>query len=368
MLARRLERLQAELNTRQISCLALLPGANLYYMTGLAFHLMERPTTGFFPAGGVPTFVLPALERSKFEDSAPYGAQIFSYEDGDDPANAYMQAIMALPEVQSIAVEYLRMRVKELKLIQRHVPAAFLSDADPVMAALRLSKSADEIAHMRTAITISEQALREVIKEIRPGMTEREIANRLSVAQLLGGGGSVPFEPLVQAGSNAAHPHGFPGDRQVQAGEMLLIDFGTTSGGYVSDITRTFMIGEPPGDRAQAIYEVVRAANAAGRAAAGPGVPCREVDRAARQVVKDAGFGEYFIHRTGHGIGLEGHEDPSIDRSNETPLEVGMAFTVEPGIYIPGELGIRIEDNVVITPEGAETLTTFSRDLMIIGT
>ena len=368
VLRRRLERLQAELRGRDIQCLALIPGANLRYMTGLAFHLMERPSIGFFPAEGLPAFVLPRLEAPRFEAAAPYEAQVFAWADEEGPEKALRDAMMALPEVHTLAVEFLRMRVLEFKLVQRHVPNALVVDAAPVMDALRLFKDEAEVALMREAIRITEQALRAVVEEVRPGMTERTVANRLAIALLEAGGGPVPFEPIVLSGPNAAQPHGVPGDRELRAGEVLLIDFGTSRSGYVSDITRTFQIAEPPSPRTQEIYEVVRAANEAGRAAAGPGVPCQEVDRAARRVIEEAGFGEYFVHRTGHGIGLDAHERPYIVEGDETPLEPGMTFTVEPGIYIPGEIGVRIEDDMLITPQGAESLTTFPRDLIVVST
>lgn len=368
MLQERLARLQKELQERQIDCLALIPGANLRYMTGLDFHLMERPLVGFFPAEGQPVFAIPELERPKFEQGALYPLQLFPYTDTEGPAKAFEQAVMALPEVQNLSVEYLRMRVMELKLVQRHLPNATLYDARPVMDALRLRKEPSEIALMREAVQVTEEALQRLIEQVRPGMTERQIASRLSVALLEAGGEAIPFEPIVLSGPNAALPHGVPGNREVQAGEVLLLDFGTSVGGYLSDITRTFVVGRQPDSRLREIYEVVKEANAAGRSVAGPGVPCQEVDRAARRVIETAGWGPYFIHRTGHGIGLEGHEGPYMVEGNAEPLDVGMAFTVEPGIYIPGEFGVRIEDDLIITPDGAESLTAFERSLMVIGT
>lgn len=367
MFSDRLERLQTELQSRQLDCLVLIPGANLRYMTGLDFHLMERATIGFFPAKGSPVLVLPTLECPRFEAAHPFDAAVFGYSDTEGPAEAIRQGIMALPETQRLAVEYLRMRVHEFKLVQRHVPAAFLEDAQPAMDALRLTKSADEVSAMRKAIAITEGALEAVLRGLEPGMTEREIAAQISIAQLQRGGGVLPFEPIVLIGPNAALPHGTPGDRPLQPGDLILFDYGTTYNGYVSDLTRTFVFGKAPDARTREVYEIVKRANEAGRAAAKPGATCEEVDRAARKVIEDAGYGEYFLHRTGHGIGLDGHEGPYIREGNPMPLEVGMCFTVEPGIYIAGEFGIRIEDNLVITPEGADTLTMFDRELRIVG-
>ncbi len=363
----RLERLQRELQNRQIDCLALVPGTNLYYVTGLEFHLMERPTVGFVPAVGHPVFAIPALEAAKFDRSLAFEVSLFPYTDEAGPTDAFRNAIAALPEIHTLAVEHLQMRILELKLVQRHLPNAILENANPIMDTLRQFKDENEIALMRGSIGIAEQALQAVIAQIRPGMTEHQVASRLMMALFEAGGGTLPFEPIVLAGPRAALPHGSPTDRQLEPGEVLLIDFGTRKGGYVSDITRTFAVGRPLTGKHQKVYETVKAANAAGVAAAKPGVTCQDVDRAARQVIEEAGFGQYFIHRTGHGIGLDGHESPYIVEGNQTELQPGMTFTVEPGIYIPGEIGVRIEDNVLITPDGHECLTSFSRDSLVIG-
>ncbi len=363
----RLMRLQHELQQRQVDCLALIPGANLYYLTGLEFHLMERPTVCFVPAEGTPVVALPALEMPKFEQERPFEVLLFPYTDEEGPAEAFHKASAALPQVRTLAVEFLAMRVLELRLVQHYLPGAVLEDATPIMDALRQFKDETEIALLRGAVAITEQALQATIAAVRPGMTERQIASRLALALLEAGGGPLPFDPIVLSGPRAALPHGVPTDRAVQEGEVLLIDFGTRRGGYVSDLTRTFAVGRPLEGKQRAVYEAVKAANAAGRAAARPGVTCQEVDRAARRVIEEAGFGPYFTHRTGHGLGLDGHERPYIVEGNETVLQPGMVFTVEPGIYLPGEIGVRIEDDVLITPAGSESLTQFGRDLMVIG-
>jgi len=367
MYADRLQRLQAVLKERNLDCLTLMPGTNLTYMTGLHFHLMERPTVGFVPAMGKPVFAVPALEKVKFDDSPPYDLDVYGWSDEEGPEAAFAAAMKALPEIRILAVEYLAMRVLELRLLQRHVPNAIVVDANPVMDVLRQFKSADEVAQMRTAVQISEKALTEVLAEVRPGMTERQVATLLSQAQSQAGGEEVPFLPIVLAGERAALPHGGPTDRVIKAGDVLLLDFGTRKGGYVSDITRTFAVGQPLEGKRLAVYEAVRVANEAGRQAAKPGVTCQEVDRAARKAIEVAGFGEYFIHRTGHGVGLDGHERPYIVEGNEVVLEPGMTFTIEPGIYIAGEIGVRIEDDMVITEDGCESLSTFDRQLQVIG-
>jgi Xaa-Pro aminopeptidase len=335
-------------------------------MTGLDFHLSERPIVGFFPAQGRPVIVLPYLEHNKLAAPGLYEITPLTYTDEQGPEDAVGNAVRALPEVQRLAVEYLNMRVLELKLVQRHLPASFLSDGTMIMDALRLRKDAAEIELMRRAAQISDAALGQVIAKVHPGMTEQEVANMLTLAQRAAGAQKESFETTVLAGANAANPHGKSGDYVLQRGDVLLIDFGAVYHGYVSDITRSFFIGEP-GAKEREIYEVVRAANAAGCAAAAPGVPCSEVDRATRKVVDEAGYGPYFIHRTGHGIGIEVHERPYIREGYDALLEPGMTFTVEPGIYLPGEFGVRIEDDILITETGAESLTTFERTLTVIG-
>jgi Xaa-Pro dipeptidase len=367
MHSERLNRLQGALRRENVSCLALLPGTDLRYLTGFNFHLMERPTVGFFPAEGHPVFVLPALEMSAYESGVPYEARVFPWADGEGPEAALREAFATLPEVQTLAVPYLGMRVRELKLIQRHVPNATLVDGHPALDSLRLIKGEAEVGHISSAIHITEEALKAVLKRVEPGMTERQVASQLAIAQLERGGGSPPFAVIALSGPNAALPHGVPGEKAIQPGDVLLIDIGTSADGYCSDLTRTVVVGQEPDDRTRAVYQAVLAANAAGRVAAGPGVPCQEVDRAARQVIEEAGFGDAFTHRTGHGIGLGIHEAPSVEAGNDRLLQAGTVITIEPGIYLPGEVGVRIEDDVLITEDGAVSLTTFPRELTVVG-
>jgi len=217
---------------------------------------------------------------------------------------------------------------------------------------------------LREAVQRSERALDALLKWVQPGMTEREIAGQLGRLLRENGLAEESFAPLVQVGAGSAFPHGMPGDRQLQADDFLLIDFGGKIEGYPADITRTVCLGSPS-DEMRKIYDTVLAANQAGIAAAKPGVACGEVDKAARDVIEAAGYGEYFIHRTGHGLGLEGHENPQIAAGVTDVLQTGMVFTVEPGIYVPGLGGVRIEDNVVVTADGVDVLTTYPRRLEV---
>jgi Xaa-Pro dipeptidase len=220
---------------------------------------------------------------------------------------------------------------------------------------------------MRKAVKIAQDALKATLPQIKIGMTEREVASEL-VMQLLkhGSDSELPFAPIVSAGPNAANPHASPSERKLQGGDLLVVDWGAAYGGYISDLTRTFAVGEVD-DECMKIHKIVQESNAAGRAAGKPGVPCASVDKAARDVIEAAGYGKYFTHRTGHGIGMEGHEEPYMRGDNMQLLEPGMAFTVEPGIYLTNRNGVRIEDNVVVTETGADVLSDMPREIQVVG-
>jgi Xaa-Pro dipeptidase len=359
----RLNRLIEQASAHGFDVLALVPGPNLFYLTGLSFHLSERPVVALFPVSGIPAIVLPALEAVKFEQ-ATVGLEPFPYTDEEGHTPAFQRACAALELADCIAgVEALQMRLLEVRLLERYAPGCRFVPAEDALAELRIRKDERELEQMRRAVAVTEAALRMTMRQVRAGMTEREIASLLTVELLRAGGEGMAFSPIVVAGPNAASPHATPSDRPIGAGETIVVDCGATVGGYAADITRTFAIGELEPELAR-VYEVVQAANAAGRTVAGLGVPAEEVDQAARGVIEEAGYGEFFIHRTGHGLGLEVHEPPYIVAGNQRLLEPGMTFTVEPGVYLPGRGGVRIEDDVLVTSDGAESLTSFPRELV----
>lgn len=364
----RLQRLRAALAQANMDCAIAIAGPNLYYLTGLNFHLSERPTVGFFPINGAPVIVAGVLEESKITHGAPYPLQAISYTDAAGPAAAFREAAQFLKLSHArLGIEARRMRVMELRFIEEAFLQPRTLAAEEIYAGLRMAKDPQELALMREAVVIAERALAATLSTIRVGQTEREIAAELVVQTLRAGSDAeLPFAPIVASGPNSALPHAFVTDRPIQRGDLLTLDWGASKGGYFADLTRTFAVGEVS-DELKRIYELVRAANQAGQAAAKPGVVCAEVDAAARKVIDDGGYGPYFTHRLGHGLGLEGHEDPSMHGRNETSLEAGMTFTVEPGIYVPGKGGVRIEDDVVVTAEGCESLSTYPRELQIIG-
>jgi Xaa-Pro dipeptidase len=365
----RQERLFQAIKGTSLAGIALNPGPSLIYLTGLHFHLMERPVVALLTPGRPAVVVLPELEVAKLA-ALPYPAQAFTYS--DDPATwgqAYQQAMHAagLPDGE-VGVEPTRLRFLELCYLEAAAPKARFISAEEPLAGLRLCKDADEILAMRKAVEIAQQALLAILPCVKIGVTERELASELTM-QLLkhGSDPEIPFAPIVASGPNSANPHAVPSDRAIAAGDLLLFDWGAAYKGYISDLTRTFAIGSVEPELAR-IATFVENANAAGREAASrPGATADQVDRAARAVIEQAGYGGRFTHRTGHGIGMESHEAPYIRAGNKVALLPGMTFTIEPGIYLPDRGGVRIEDNVVITAAGAECLSDLPRALEILG-
>ena len=364
----RFDKLNASLRTSNLDAVILNPGPTLTHLTGLRFHLMERPVVLLFAKDQVPAIILPELELQKVA-SLPYKLQVFAYtENPSEWDNAFRSAIQALGlDGKRIGVEPRQLRLLEYGFVKNAAPEADYPDGRDVLAGLRLRKEQAEVEAMRRAVKIAQSALEATIPLIKIGMTEKELSSEL-VAQLLRQGSEpeMPFSPIVSGGPNSANPHASPTERKLQAGDLLVIDWGAAYDGYISDLTRTFAVGDVD-EEYQKIHEIVQKSNTAGRAAAMPGIPCANVDIAARKVIEESGYGKYFTHRTGHGIGMEGHEEPYMRGDNMQILEPGMAFTVEPGIYLPGRNGVRIEDNVVITETGADVLSDMPREVRVVG-
>jgi Xaa-Pro dipeptidase len=374
MTSARLEKLHASLRTSGLDAVAINPGPTLTYLTGLHFHLMERPVVLLISQGQSPAIVLPELEMLKVEQM-PYPVQAFAY--GENPSEweaAFRKAAQVLgldtltgTSGKRVGVETRQMRLLEFRYVKSGAPEADYPDASDALGFLRLRKDKEEIEAMRKAVKVAQNALEATIPLIKTGMTEKELAAEL-VVQLLKQGSEpeLPFSPIVSGGPNSANPHASPTERKLQAGDLLVIDWGATVDGYISDLTRTFAVGQVEAEF-EKIHELVQEANAAGRAAGKPGIPCADVDKAAREVIESAGYGQYFTHRTGHGIGMEAHEEPYMRGDNMQILEPGMAYTVEPGIYLAGRNGVRVEDNVVVTETGSESLSDMPREMRVVG-
>ncbi len=357
-----LARMDALLERSGADLVAFVPGENMVYFTGLHFHLSERPILGLYSAEGL-SFIIPELEVAKLEARPELEARRFTWSDQSGYQAAFHQAMAALAtDDRKCALDGQTLRFFEwLALQQGGLSPLNTLDIGDLFLNMRARKAPEEIASMQRAIDISEQALQVTMEWAHPGLTERQIADKLSAEMMERGAEGIAFM-LVLTGEKTALPHGNTADRIWGENEFLLIDFGAYYQGYPADITRTFCAGQPS-EKMRAIYEAVYAANKAAREFARPGLTCEQVDRAARQVIESAGFGDYFIHRLGHGLGLSVHELPNIVAGNQQILQPGMVFTIEPGIYIPGFAGVRIEDNVLVTADGLDVMTSYPREL-----
>ena len=363
----RQRKLSSQLEGDNIGALILNPGPTLTYLTGLSFHLMERPILAIFTPHHPPHIVLPKLEAAKLI-AIPYPAESTTY--GEDPStwNPIFSRVLQEADFQDqfVAIEPTRLRVLEYRLLEQVIPSNKILGKDEIIARLRMLKDDNEIVAMRKVVSIAQEALERVRSLIAPGMTEKQIANQLTLELIRAGSDpQFPFTPIVSAGPNSANPHASPTNRMITPGDLLVIDWGASFNGYISDITRTFAIGDVD-NKLKLIADLVEQANQSGISVIKPGIPASHVDQAAREVIEQAGYGQYFVHRTGHGIGMEGHEPPYIRGDNSRILQPGMTFTVEPGIYLPGRGGVRIEDDVCVTDDGAEVFSSLPRELITI--
>jgi Xaa-Pro dipeptidase len=361
----RLDRVRAALRSHNLQALVLVPGANMRYLTGIDFTTKLRLTAAIIPVTAEPILVLPALEQLRAKAQIQHGIPILTWDDGDGPDAVLAQAAQHTGLAGTrVAIENMAMRVFELRQLETAAPGVEVVDATALLAEMRMVKDDQELAAMREAVRLVEQSLETTVAQMRAGMTELAVAE-IWLDAIRATGHTPSFDLAVGSGPNGANPHHSNGERQLQQGDLVVLDGGVYVDGYASDITRTIAVGQP-NEEARRIYELVRAANAAGRAACTPGTTGEAIDQAARAVIEAGGYGKQFIHRTGHGLGIEIHEPPFIVGGSRDPLTPGMTFTVEPGIYLPGVVGVRIEDDMVITEQGAESLTSFPRELISV--
>lgn len=352
----RLERARALMAGRAIDVLLLSVGADLPYLTGYRAMPLERLTMLVLPGEGPAVLVVPALEAPRVTVHAD-AFELETWEETEDPVALVAARCGA---ARRLAVGDTTWAVFLLAL-QERLPDAAFSAASPVTGELRLRKEAAEIDLLRRAGAAVDRVVARLDGARFSGKTERQLAAEVAAMVVEEGHEASAFS-IVASGPNGASPHHESGDRVISPGDAVVLDFGGRLQGYHSDITRMFLVGEPP-PRFGEVFGVVCEAQQAGVEAAGAGVPAQEVDRAARGVIAAAGLGPFFMHRTGHGIGLEEHEAPYIVEGNDALLEPGMAFSVEPGVYLPGEFGVRIEDCVAVTAEGVERLNLAPRAL-----
>ncbi|HET6965866.1 MAG TPA: aminopeptidase P family protein [Acidimicrobiales bacterium] len=362
--AARLQRVQRRMEELEVDVLLLSLGADLPWLTGYEAMPLERLTMLVVPREGLATLVVPALEAPRvLEDPEVFRTR--GWAESDDPVQLVTGFACLGGTPKEVAVSD-RTWATFVLALQATMPPTYWRTASYVTGPLRAVKDDEEIEALATASAAADRVAAQLLAGDIPlvGRTEREVSQDIGRRLLAEGHQKVNFA-IVGSGPNSASPHHEPAGRVIQAGEPVVCDFGGTMDGYCSDITRTVWTGEPSIEQRN-MYEVLQEAQAAGVAAASVGVPCEAVDRAPRQIITEAGYGEAFIHRTGHGIGLEEHEDPYIVAGNNTFLEPGHAFSVEPGIYLQGRFGARIEDIVVATPDGPRALNRVSHDLTVV--
>ena len=359
----RLDRLRGEASRAGVAATVVAPGSDLRYLIGVGGSSFERLTALVVPsdAAVAPVFVSPALEYAGLGHVplVDLGVEVRTWVDVED---AYALALGGVPTGR-VAVSDLMPALHLLRL--RDAGAVDQQLAGPVLRELRMRKDDAELAELRAAGAAIDRVHARVGEWLRAGRTEAAVAADIATA-IVEEGHAVAEFVIVGSGPNGASPHHEVSDRVIRAGDPVVVDIGgTTQDGYCSDSTRTYAVGEPPAEFRE-MYEVLRRAQHAQTDAVRPGITAEELDAVGRDIIAAAGYGEHFIHRTGHGIGLETHEEPYIVAGSHRPLEPGMAFSVEPGIYLPDRFGARIEDIAVCTPEGGERLNQTSRDLVVL--
>jgi Xaa-Pro dipeptidase len=362
----RIERAQRLMAEHRMDAICLAGGTSLNYFSGVRWGNSERLFLMVIPARGEPFFICPGFEegraREQISAGGAAGAHVFTWQEDESP---YALVASALKErgllTGAIGIEE-TVRFVFAEGIAQAAPTAHATSATPVTAGCRMIKSPAEMALLRLASSVTLQAYEAAWKSIRDGMTNREFSDLIGAAYRALG---FPGYASVQVGENSALPHGSAQPQIIREGSIVLIDDGCTVEGYQSDISRTFVLGKATG-RMKQVFDIVHKAQSTALAAARPGVACEAVDAAARKVITEAGYGpgyRYFTHRVGHGLGMDGHEWPYLVRGNKLPLAANMTFSDEPGIYIRGQFGVRLEDDMHITESGAELLTPQSPSL-----
>lgn len=356
----RITRLREKMRETSADLVAVGPGSHMDWLAGFHPHPDERPCL-LLVGPQAECFLMPGLNAEGSRESTDIAFHTWSDEEG--PARALTEALAAIHamEAKTVVLDE-TMRADFALLLLDALPGARHRFTDDTVGALRMRKDEAEIAKLKMNAGIADRAMRKVFAAIRPGLSEIELA--AVVKEHFASEGATPAFWIVGGGGNGAFPHHQAGGRRLEEGDAVVIDIGGRKAGFPSDITRMAAVGRPPDGYGQ-IHTIVERAVQAALAAARPGALACEVDGAARRVIEDAGYGEYFVHRTGHGMGIDGHEPPYLTATSDTILEEGMVFSIEPGIYIPGRFGLRLEDIVVLREDGPEVLSSLPRDLYI---
>jgi Xaa-Pro aminopeptidase len=359
----RLERLREAMGRSGIGLTAIAPTDNLRWVLGFAPLYDERACLLLVSADDA-AMVMPALNAEQTAAHAP-GIELVRWVDEDGPRSALRIALERLGALGGPAPTLAadpEMRADHLLLLQRALPGTATVDAGELLWPLRELKDDAELSALARSAQLADRAVQAAWAACAPGVSERHVAEAIN--RTFQADGAEPEFALVGSGPNGAFPHHETGSRTLQDGDAVVIDLGAVLGGYHSDITRMAFLGSPSA-RYREVHAVVEAAVSAALAATRPGATCGAVDAAARTVIEQAGYGEFFVHRTGHGLGLSGHEPPYVMAGSDVVLGAGMVHSIEPGIYLPGEFGVRLEDIVIVTPDGCERLSELPRDVYI---
>jgi Xaa-Pro aminopeptidase len=356
----RLVRARAETAARGCAALVVAPSPDLAYLTGYRPMPLERPTLLIVRDDVEPALFVPALEAPLAASAIDGDVKLVPWSDGTDP---YAAAVRLLPSSGTVAVGD-RMWAVHLLGLERAAPSLTFTSASPIVGRLRSVKDDQELDALRRAGAAADATFRDICVRTFAGRREDEVASDLANLLIRHGHARADFT-IVASGPNGASPHHEPGARTIERGDAVVLDFGGELDGYYSDTTRTVVVGEAP-EGFREVYDLVRAAQEAAVERVAPGVEIQEIDRTARSVIERGGFGDRFVHRTGHGIGLEVHEPPYAVEGDATVLEPGMSFSVEPGVYLGGRFGVRIEDIVVVTDGGVEPLNRSTHELQVV--
>lgn len=345
-----------------IQTLLITDPKHVYYLTGFLSNPHERFLGAILQIGEQPMLIVPALDEEAARAASDI-QHIVTHQDTDNPYCLLQQSLKAAVGVIGLEKEHLS--VARFEQLRESLGFTQNLDIGPWLQELRVRKSPQEISKMRHAVQLIEQVLEQSLKKVQEGVSENELVAEVEYQIRKLGADGPSFDSMVLSGEKTALPHGVPGTRTLRRGDLVMFDIGVYAGGYASDITRTFALGELSEDQVR-IYSTVLEANKAAICAIKPGVTFASIDKAARDVIEEAGYGEYFIHRLGHGLGIDVHEFPSVHGKNETLLTEGNVFTVEPGIYVPGVGGVRIEDDCLVTADGVDVLTSYPKELIYL--
>ncbi|KRG11524.1 M24 family metallopeptidase [Lederbergia galactosidilytica] len=361
----RLKKLSAWLSKENIEAAFITSPDNIFYLTGFRSEPHERLLGLVVFQEEEPFIICPAMEKADAR-AAGWEHEIIGYQDTDQPWDFIEQAVKArISNIRQWAVEKNHMNVSRYEELQSRFSSISLQDVEPVLNELRMLKTAQELEYIQKACELADFAVEVGVSEIAEGKTELDIIAAIEYEVKKKGVSGMSFDTMVLTGINAASPHGTPGMTKIKKGDFVLFDLGVIYEGYCSDITRTVAFGEVSVDQ-EKIYQTVLQAQEAAVNAVKPGILAKQLDKIARDQITNAGYGEYFPHRLGHGLGISVHEYPSITATNPLRMTEGMVFTIEPGIYVPSIAGVRIEDDLLVTKEGVETLTKYPKSLQII--